>query len=411
MAVSAKTNQLLGPAITGDSATTDPGFLPKGLFIWNGLQTVVGSLADAQLSFGVASSNITEKSAGYNSDDNVATSDVVRTFRTGDIIRNYTSGTTTSNLAATFTSFDATGFTLNWGDVTLPLAAYNYLAFGGADVTNVKTESFASNLIAGNQSVTGVGFQPDIVFLFGTLQTANGVANNNNQFTLGVMTASAQWSVGVKSANGQATMNTSRSFSNTKCFTMPTTASNVIFQDMSFVSMDSDGFTFSIDTAGGSAILIGYMAIKGGQWKVGTDTQKTSTGTKATTGIGFTPAGVIFSTACDTQTSGTADNSRFCFGVSTGASNNVAVWAGDSDNVPDSIADTIMSNTKCIVSATEGTPTTDAEANIDSFSSDTFTLNWTTADATARVFGYVAFGDNAATTAVAPTHMMMGMGA
>jgi hypothetical protein len=82
---------------------------------------------------------------------------------------------------------------------------------------------------------------------------------------------------------------------------------------------------------------------------------------------------------------------------STGSSNNVAVWTGDQDAAADSIADTIMSSSKCLVLATEGTsasPTTNAEAALSSFDADGFTLNWTTADSTARVFGYVAFGDN-----------------
>lgn len=37
---------------------------------------------------------------------------------------------------------------------------------------------------------------------------------------------------------------------------------------------------------------------------------------------------------------------------------------------------------------------------ISGFGSDDFTLDWTTADATARVFGYVAFGDNGGASAI-----------
>lgn len=395
MGLSTKANQLTGPTATGNQSTTDPGFQPKALFTWHGLQTANGAIADAQFTIGVGDTANTERAAGYNSDDAVTTSDSVRHFRTGDIIRSYAAGTTTSNLAAVLTTMDATGFTLNWGDVTLNSALYNYLAIGGTDITNTNVGSFASNTVTGNQAVTGVGFTPDIVILFATLQTANGVANNNSQFSFGVMTPTGQWSTATKSQNGQATMNTSRAFYNDHCFTMVATASNIVFQQMAYVSMDSDGFTVNIDTAGGSAILVGYMAIKGGQWKVGTETQKTSTGTKATTGIGFAPSGVILASVCDTQTAGTADNSRFSFGASTGSSNNTAVWTGDADNTADSVADTIMSSTKCIVMATEatlGAPTTQAEANINSLDSDGFTLNWTTADGTARVLGYVAFG-------------------
>ncbi len=397
MAISTKTNQLTGPGSTGDSATTDPAFQPKALFIFNGLQTAAGGAVDAQFNIGVASSTTTETSAGWNSDDGTASSDTARQFSTTELIHMQTAGSVTDNVNATLTSFDATGFTLNFGTLTTTSPKYNYLAIGGADITNVKSGSVAADTTTGSMAVTGLGFQPDVVFLFVTLQTAAGDSNNNSQYGFGVMHSSGQWAMGGKAQNAQTTMNTSRMFYNNRCIALPATTTNAVFWDASYTSMDSDGFTINIDTTDGSALLIGYLAIKGGSWKVGTETQKTSTGTKATTGIGFTPKGVIFGSTVDTQTAGTADHYRMMFGASTGAANNTALFAGDSDNTANAVASTIMSSSKCIVMATEAgaSPTTQAEAAISSFASDSFTLDWTTADATARVFGYVAFGDTA----------------
>jgi hypothetical protein len=131
MPISVKTNQLTGPAVTGNSATTDPGFQPKALMIWNGLQTATGATADAQFNLGFASSTTTEVNYGYNSDDNVATSDVVRVFTSAnDIVRNCTSGTVTTNIAASLNSFNATGFTPNWNTVTTANPLFNHLALG-----------------------------------------------------------------------------------------------------------------------------------------------------------------------------------------------------------------------------------------------------------------------------------------
>lgn len=397
MALSTKTNQLTGPGTTGDAATTDPGFQPKALVIFTGLQTADGNSIDAQWSLGVASSSTTERGAGWSSDHNTASSDVVRYFSTTEIIRLMTAGTTTSNVIATLTSLDATGFTPNFGTLTTTSPKYNYWALGGTDITNVSTGSFAANASTGNQAVTGLGFQPDIVMLFMTLQTAAGQANNNSQYSFGFMHSSGQWALGGKAQNAQATMNTSRFFQNNRCVCVQATASNTLVWEGSYVSMDSDGFTINIDVTDGSAFLIGYMAIKGGQWKVGTETQKTSTGTKATTGVGFTPSAVLFGSVCDTQTAGTADNYRTVFGVSTGSGNNTALFAGDQDAALNAVASTIMRANKCVVMGTENgaTPTTNAEAAMSSLDSDGFTLDWTTADATARVFGYVACGANA----------------
>jgi len=396
MAISVKTNALIGPAVTGDSATTDPGFQPKGLIIFNGLQTALGGATDAQWNLGVAGSTTTERSAGWNSDNGTASSDVARQFSTTQIIHNQTAGTATDNLTATLTSFDATGFTLNFGTLTTTSPIYNYLALGGTDITNVATGSFSADTTTGSQAISGLGFQPDIVFLFMTLQTVAGDANNNSQYGFGVMHSSGQWTFAGKAQNAQATMNTSCMFFNNKCLAIPATTTNAVVWDASYTSMDSDGFTINIDTTDGTAFLIGYMAIKGGQWKVGTETQKTSTGTKATTGIGFTPVAVMFGSVCDTQTAGTADHNRQMFGVSTGASQNTCLFAGDSDATANAVSSTIMSSTKCLVMATEAgaSPTTQAEAVLSTFDSDGFTLDWTTADATARVFGYVAIGAN-----------------
>lgn len=399
MALSVKVNQIAGKSTgTGAFSTTDPGFQPKGLILTSSLQTTAGAIADVQFSLGVANSGTTERMAGYNADDNVATSDTSRVFLVGDVLELLTAGATGVQNLAGFTSFDANGFSLNYAVNTLPDALLNYITFGGTDITNVLSGSFASNTTTGNQAVTGLGFQPDLVILFATLQTASGQSNNHSQYTFGVMDAAGnQWSMTQKIRNAQATMATTRAFANDKCFVMQaTTSSSAVFQDMAFVSMDSDGFTVNITKAGGSAILIGYLAIKGGQWKVGTDTQKTSTGTKATTGIGFTPSLVMFG-ATGQLNAGVTTDARLCFGATDGT-RSIAQWTGGRNGSADSICNTILSASKCLIMAQEGTsatPTIQAEAQISSLDSDGFTLNWTTADSNARIFGYIALGANA----------------
>lgn len=403
--VEAKANQLTGPAATGNNATTDPGIQPKALFIWNGLQTATGAIADAQFNLGVASSTTTETAGGYNSDDNVATSDAVRITNTARLINSTAAGTATNNLVADLTSFDFTGFTMNWSTLSTTSPLYNYLVIGGQDITAVKSGSFAANTTTGNQAITGVGFQPDVVFLFATLQSTSAASNNNSQYGFGVMDKNGgQWSVSQKAQNTVNPANTNRAFSNAAALVLTQTAADNFAHKVSFVSMDTDGFTVSVDVSVGLAIITGYMAIKGGSWKVGTDTQKTSTGTQAKTGVGFQPKGIIFGTVCDTGTDAVATNGRFGIGATTGTSNNVSIWTGDKDAVTPTVANTIMSSTKCIVIATEGasaSPTTNAEAALSSFDSDGYTLNWSTADATARTFGYVAFGNNASAPATA----------
>lgn len=389
---STKTSQQTGAGATGSQSVTDPAFLPKALVVWNGLQTSSGGSTDAQWSLGVASDEFSEISAGFNSDDGTASSDVVRHLVSDKIIQNYTSGSTTLNISASLNNTNGSGFVLQWTDLTTTSPLFNYLAIGGSDITGSKSGSFTANTSTGNQAVTGVGFQPEVVLLFTQLQTSSGVSNNNSCYSFGAFDASGnQWAMGVGLQNGQATMNNRRTFRVNRCVAVPSAGSNIYESEASFVSMDVDGFTINWSDAPGAGYLVGYLAMAGGQWKVGNITQKTSTGTQAYTGVGFQPAGVMFGSHCDTDTSSVIDNARLMFGASTGASNNTALWTGDSDNVADAVADTIMSATKCVVMATEGTPTTNAEADLDSFDSDGFTLDWTTADATARAIGYIAF--------------------
>lgn len=396
MALSAKTNQLTGASSTGDQALTDPGFQPKALLTFHGLQTAAGAVANAQMAVGLGAADGTEKAAGYNSADNVGTTDSTRFFRTGDIIRAYAAGTITSNLAAVLKQMDASGFTLTWGDVTLSNALYNYLAIGGDDITNVYASHYALNTGTGDQAVTGVGFQPDIVIFIGTLHASNAAQQNATQFCFGVMDAAGnQWAATQKSQHNVAAGNTNRAFANDACLIFTQTAADNLAHKQSFVSMDADGFTVNISTAVGLASLIGFICIKGGNWKVGTETQKTSTGTKATTSVGFQPSGLILGSVCGTATSGVDTHARLSLGVATSPSQNTAIWTGDQDAADPTVANTIMRSDKCLTMATEGasaSPTVNAEAELDSLDSDGFTLDWTTADATARVFGYVAFG-------------------
>lgn len=368
--------------------------------IWSGLQTAAGAVADAQFGFGVASSTTTENVGGYNSDNGTTSSDVVRIFNTAHIIQEYTAGATTLNVNASLSSFDANGFTLNWETLNTTSPKYNYLALGGSDITNVMSGNFAANTSTGNQAVTGVGFQPDIVFFFFGLNTTSVATNANTCFGVGVARSSSErWAASVGLQHNVATMNNRHAFYNNACLVQPQAGANNIEALADFVSMDADGFTINWSDAPGQADLVGYLAIKGGQWKVGTESQKTTTGTKTTTGLGIAPQGVLFASNCDTAANSNSitDNARMMMGVSTGASNNTALWTGDQDNVADANTSTIMSANKALIMATENgaTPTTNAEAAISSLDSDGFTLDWTTADGTEREFGYVAFGSKA----------------
>lgn len=395
MAVSAKVSNIVNPGSTGDQATTGVGFQPKALLFFGGRHTSTGELADVHSLFGFSGTSAEDISFYHNSLDAAASSDVVRSLLTTAILKTTTGGATTAQTTATLSSLDSDGFTLNF-TAREASAITSYLALGGSDITNSKAGTFAINTSTGNQSITGLGFRPDVIIFFTGLLTTTGTANNNNSHGFGVATSSsARWSVCGSNQNSQTTMNNRRYFSNSKCFTILNVTADTIQAEADFVSMDSDGFTIDLTTAGGTAYLIGYLAIKGGRWKAGNFQQpNATTGNQSVTGVGFLPSGVIFGSA-QTTTNGTVTTShQQSFGVATSSSARQSYWFGDSDNVADAVAKTYYKTDKVIQFRTQVSSgsTLDAEADYVSNDIDGFTVNWTTCDANTRYIGYLAFG-------------------
>jgi hypothetical protein len=80
------------------------------------------------------------------------------------------------------------------------------------------------------------------------------------------------------------------------------------------------------------------------------------------------------------------------------------VWSGDQDTPTTAVNGNDLDRTKVIEMMVEGgTPTLNAEADLASFDSDGFTLNWATADSTLRQILAIAIGDKAAPVDVAKT--------
>ena len=127
-----------------------------------------------------------------------------------------------------------------------------------------------------------------------------------------------------------------------------------------------------------------YIALKGTyQAKLGTFTQKTSSGTQAYAGVGFAPEALLLWSTSRVVSGTVTVDPKLSLGVALSPSNRRAAAVAEDNNDP-SITDSHASETKCLVHLTAGTPTVDAEADLSSFDADGFTLDWTTADAVAR---------------------------
>ena len=373
----AKAGSFTGTGSTGNQAVTGVGFQPKVVLFRYNMSATDTSQGDAIIGFGVGVSSSDRRVSG-----NYATTGLTTSANAAWNQPTYCIYTPGGGSRADLVSLDSDGFTVNW--VTSSQMAVQYLALGGDAITHVKTGSAAAKTSTGNQSYTGLGFQPTALIVFaGKFSTSPLDQTTNGSGLFGFATSSSDR--GFVAWRNQTSSNPQAAKHRQSTQRIMSTTTN--FTEADFVSFDSDGFTLNFTTSGGSADVFYYLALRGPQVKVSSFNQATSTGNQSITGAGFTPKAAIMASANDV--SGNNDSAqahaRASFGWATGTSERASLWLGETDNVSPTVASRNLDRTKLIKMMTEGgSPTVNAAADHVSFDSDGQTINWTTADGTAR---------------------------
>ena len=373
----AKAGSFTGTGSTGNQAVTGVGFQPKVVLFRYNMSATDTSQGDAIIGFGVGVSSSDRRVSG-----NYATTGLTTSANAAWNQPTYCIYTPGGGSRADLVSLDSDGFTINW--VTSSQMAVQYLALGGDAITHVKTGSAAAKTSTGNQSYTGLGFQPTALIVFaGKFSTSPLDQTTNGSGLFGFATSSSDR--GFVAWRNQTGSNPQAAKHRQSTQRIMSTTTN--FTEADFVSFDSDGFTLNFTTSGGSADVFYYLALRGPQVKVTSFNQATSTGNQSITGAGFTPKAAIMASANDV--SGNNDSAqahaRASFGWATGTSERASLWLGETDNVSPTVASRNLDRTKLIKMMTEGaSPTVNAAADHVSFDSDGQTINWSTADGTAR---------------------------
>jgi len=170
--------------------------------------------------------------------------------------------------------------------------------------------------VQGTTAVTDVGFRPQVLLFFSTLQTADGSAADF-QIGIGMATSStarvAEWTT-VTNADSTA----KRRAITTGAIVIDNTAQTTVGQ-ADLVSMDARGFTLSWSVNDSTARIIKYVALAGfTAVKVGTwSTCNSATGNLAVTGVGFQPDALI--PMLFTSAPGAGANSDFALAFITAA--------------------------------------------------------------------------------------------
>jgi hypothetical protein len=393
MPFSAKKGTLTAP--TSGSApvsqSVNVGFAPKLiLFFWTyqGSEGFSGGDIGGIQGFGAASSSSQRGCASYAANDNTSPSVAGSRADATKCISLLSNGAPTIVGEADLSSMDSDGFTLSWATIPSTAAIVHYLALGGSDITNAKVGNFQLPTATGTFDVTDPGFEPDSVLLFSIRNTTLTSSATVTRWTLGAFDRAAEANATLVEANAVATTDMASAQLSTRVLRMLGTSTGYN-SNVDFSAMLSNGFRLNNVTAPGGAYHAFYIALRGVKVKLGVETQKTSTGTKATT-VGFNPSALLlWGTNRAASTAIDATQQKFSIGATDGTASGTT-WASSTDNVTTTDANSSTVTGKVIRHATNPS-TIDAEATV-SFDSSGFTLDWTTADATAREFFYLAIG-------------------
>lgn len=284
-------------------------------------------------------------------------------------------------------SQDSGGFTVNFSTVTGSTIPIYYVALGGSAL-NVSVGTFDSGSGTGSQSITGLGFQPSTVFIGNALSNTTDGPTGTFMYYLGIGESSTERFVnGQEISSGSEQVGSQISTAIIRRWTTGPTVNGLA----DLTSLDSGGFTinFSVNTA---ARRYGYMALGGIHAKAGIFNQNTSTGNQSITGMGFHPS-VVIALSRGLVSSTTIDVSpQFTMGAAiSSTARNVASWSSNNSN-GSTVSSGRNSSTSAfiqnLVAVNVSNPTVATTADFVSQDSDGFTINWTTADATAREIIY-----------------------
>lgn len=376
---------------TGHQAITGAGFKPSAIIAWVTLAvTDATTAATASESFGWAIDGNVGQCIASCCNDTVAPS-VTKCIDSPHLVK-LMSDATTPTIAAVIDLFsmDSDGFTLNI--TTAPGSAYilNYIIF---DSTKIPASKMAMGSIAmpktgatpvsSATTALGIGGAPDLVmFMSAVGPTASDTAVSNAGFMFGAAHSATQRGVMCDiAANAKAASSvvSNRIQRNDKCVcTLTPGGGNAISWQADLTSMDdasgSGGFTLSFDTiTNATSNRLFYLAIKGGNWFIGSHATPGSTGNESFTGVGFAPSLLMmFGSGRQNGSTSASGITRRSFGANDGTTDRAggnATAQSAAAAAKSYVAPTVI-NYPGVGSGTSGAATT------TTLDSDGATLNW-----------------------------------
>lgn len=242
-----------------------------------------------------------------------------------------------------------------------------------------------------SQDITGLGFQPKVLILWCTKQTAEGFAAGMS-FTIGFSDGTNEFSPSVAGDDNVDPSNTIRAFVTNKALYINNTSGSIDSTCDANLTVVTNGFRITWTTNSANAYIIHYLALGGTDLtnvKVNNDTMPAVVGNKSFTGVGFQGDCILLIGSLGTAV-GNFGGAVMCLGSAVSSTSRWAVSINAKDN--EIMAAQLdckrhQRTDRCLLQlSTAGVLR--AGADFVSWDSDGFTLNFIAAVA-ADIFGYL----------------------
>jgi len=258
----AATGMFTEPAVAGNQDVTTVGFQPDAVVFFSaGIATdPPGTATDSKLMIGYAAGAGNPNDAVWigASDDGQGTM-VTRSYhRAGESVAMFDAGETVTDARASVTAWLSNGFTLNWVERASNRRVF-YLALKGGSyaVGDVLTRTTSGTVVE-----TGVGFSP-VASLFLSHNKAQSTADTpqaNDELSIGAFGSTANRGAQcVNDWNGVGTSVVGTGVEHDELYCNMDGAGNPEGL-MGIQSIDSDGFTLSMDLPDPAAEFVSYLA-------------------------------------------------------------------------------------------------------------------------------------------------------
>lgn len=250
----------LGNDVVSTTYTINCGFQPKAIVFAYGRDPALAG-QPAQYGFGFATGTAARRATAIAMEDAVATSNTAKYYTEAAAIAFVTEDAAVDGLLD-IDAILSTGFRLIVDDALTNAAnVLHWIAFGGADVSaEVGTKVIGSG--TGNESVSGLGFQPDAL-LVATVATTSAppVAEAGAQIVVGLVDNDGDEGVMVGASSDAGAASDATGYLVQGEFFAVGIAS--MLQRLSWVSYDSTGFTYNRVENDNVARRFFFLALRG----------------------------------------------------------------------------------------------------------------------------------------------------